>query len=495
MQYALISDGNADALPLIETDCLLVGLHDARTLAFSTLDQASGGLLTRLQAEGELRCEPGQSLLLHAPAGLRAHRLLLIGLGTQAALTPATLRKAYAVAAAQLAKTRAKRARWVLDPDPSALEAAVLALQEAQYVVPRQQRSPAEAPQPPAVEFSFAQATPEDATGQLQRAIAIADGIGLCRDLGNQPANVCTPAYLGQQAMALGEREGLAVEVLDQTQLRQIGMHALLAVGQGSPEPPCLIVFQHWGAGDDSAPLALVGKGVTFDAGGISIKPAQSMDEMKCDMCGGASVFGAMLAAARMRLPINLIGVVAACENMPDGHAFKPSDVIRTLSGTTVEILNTDAEGRLILADALTYVQQRFRPAAIVDIATLTGACVVALGAVHSGLFSNHDGLSGALQQAGQASGDTVWRMPLGKDYAEELDSKVADINNLGGGRAGGAITAAAFLEKFIETTPWAHLDVAGTAIQKGASGRPVKLLCQLLLDSQRWLPTLTTPA
>jgi leucyl aminopeptidase len=324
----------------------------------------------------------------------------------------------------------------------------------------------------------------EQARESIRVAVATANGVALARDLGNTPANVCTPAYLAETMQALGKAYGLDVEVFEREQIETMGLGAFLAVARGSVQPPKLIVIRHKGGAPEQAPVALVGKGVTFDSGGISIKPALAMEEMKYDMGGAASVLGTLLACAELALPIHVVGVVVACENMPAGNALKPGDVVRSLSGKQIEVLNTDAEGRLILCDALTYVQRRFSPALTIDIATLTGACVIALGHVHSGLYANDDALADALLAAGAPTCDTAWRMPLDDEYQEALKSTFADVVNLGG-RAG-SITAACFLQRFVDG-PWAHLDIAGTAWQsdakKGGTGRPVPLLTQFLVD------------
>jgi leucyl aminopeptidase len=318
--------------------------------------------------------------------------------------------------------------------------------------------------------------------------MAIAEGVSFARDLGNLPGNICTPTYLAKQARTLGKRfDALSVEILEEADMEALGMRALLSVSRGSREPAKLIVMRYNGApkGKDSVkPIVLVGKGLTFDAGGISIKPSEAMDEMKYDMAGGASVFGAVLAACEMALPIDIIGVVPSSENLPDGAANKPGDIIKSMSGQTIEILNTDAEGRLILCDALTYVE-RFDPAVVVDMATLTGACIVGLGRHPSGLFTPDDQLAAEITEAADAAADRVWRLPLWDDYQQQLDSNFADMANIGG-RDGGAITAAAFLSRYTKKYSWAHLDIAGTAWvtgkEKGATGRPVPLLSELLI-------------
>ncbi|MCG8377901.1 MAG: leucyl aminopeptidase, partial [Proteobacteria bacterium] len=315
---------------------------------------------------------------------------------------------------------------------------------------------------------------------------AIANGIRLTRDLANRPANICTPAYLAEQATSLAKTyRSLSVNVLDETEMKKLGMNSLLSVSQGSDEPAKLIILEHKGSKKTQKPIVLVGKGVTFDTGGISIKPSPAMDEMKYDMCGAASVIGTVSAVAELNLPINVVGVVPTTENMPSGTATKPGDIFTSMSGLTVEVLNTDAEGRLILCDAITY-SERFNPAVIIDIATLTGACVIALGKHASGLMSNHNPLARDLLNAGEEACDRAWQLPLWNDYQQQLNSPFADMANIGG-RDAGTITAACFLSRFAEKYHWAHLDIAGTAwlsgSKKGATGRPVSLLMQYILN------------
>jgi len=328
------------------------------------------------------------------------------------------------------------------------------------------------------------QAQVEQAANHAQ---AITTGMNFARDLGNLPPNVCHPSYIAEQARQLGKDfKGLKVEVLDEKKLRELGAGSFLAVSQGSDQPGCIVVMQYNGGKKGEQPYALVGKGITFDTGGISLKPGLGMDEMKYDMCGAASVLGTFRAALELQLPINLVGVLACAENMPSGGATRPGDIVTTLSGQTVEILNTDAEGRLVLCDALTYVE-RFKPRAVIDVATLTGACIVALGSQTSGLMSNDEELARQLLGAGQNADDRAWQLPLFDEYQEQLDSPFADIANIGGPKAG-TITAACFLSRFTKAYAWAHLDIAGTAWisggkEKGATGRPVPLLTQYLLD------------
>src|SRR5690606_7559417 len=323
----------------------------------------------------------------------------------------------------------------------------------------------------------------KSAESGLKRGQAVATGVGLAKDLGNLPPNVCTPTYLAEQAEALAKSYDLEVQVLERADMEKLGMGALLGVSQGSRQPPKLIVLQHKKGKKGEKRVVLVGKGITFDTGGISLKPGAEMDEMKYDMCGAASVLGTIKAVAELALPINLIGIIPTCENMPDGNAIKPGDILTSMSGQTIEVLNTDAEGRLILCDALSYAE-RFEPAAVVDIATLTGACVIALGHHLSGLFSNHDALARELLAAGESAQDRAWHMPMLEDYQGQLDSNFADMANIGG-RAAGSITAACFLSRFTKKYDWAHLDIAGTAWksgkEKGSTGRPVPLLTEFL--------------
>ncbi len=319
----------------------------------------------------------------------------------------------------------------------------------------------------------------------VEQGSAMVEGMNLAKDLGNLPPNICTPTYLGKTAQGLAKKTSLKVEVLGLKQIEALGMGSFLSVAKGSETPPQFIVIRHQGGKTGEAPIVLVGKGITFDTGGISLKPGEAMDEMKYDMCGAASVIGTMYSAALMKLKKNVIGVVPTCENMPSGRATRPGDIVKSMSGQTIEILNTDAEGRLILCDALTYVE-RFKPKAVIDVATLTGACVIALGHVHSGLFSDDESLVQALTKAGRTSLDTVWRLPLDAAYHEQLKSNFADVANIGG-RPGGSVTAACFLSRFTEKYKWAHLDIAGTAWKsgaaKGSTGRPVPLLVNYLLE------------
>ncbi len=477
------------------TGCVVVGVYEGRKLTGSAqmIDRAVKGFITDVLRRGDLEGKAGTTLLLQSVEGVPSDRILLVGLGKEREMGESAYRKGIDTAVKALRSTGATEATFFLTDlalrkrdTAYKVEQAVLGITEGMYRFDRMKSKSAE-PKRALRKVTLHVARRSDiAAGEaaVARAKAIAEGVALARDLGNLPANICTPSYLANEAQDLAKSHGLDCDVLDQKELEKLGMGAFLAVARGSRQPPKLIVLHHRGAKKkDGAPVVLVGKGVTFDTGGISLKPAPEMDEMKFDMCGAASVLGTMKAVALMKLPLNVIGIVPATENMPGGNAVKPGDIVTTMSGKTVEILNTDAEGRLILCDALTYAE-RFKPAAVVDIATLTGAMVIALGNIATGLFANTDSLARELLHAGEASWDRAWHLPLWDDYQEALKSNFADIPNIGS-RAGGAITAACFLERFTKAYPWAHLDIAGTAwksgADKGATGRPVALLANFL--------------
>jgi leucyl aminopeptidase len=476
------------------TACLVVGVHEGKKLTApaQAVDKAARGALTDVMRRGDHAGKLGSSLLLHKVRNVAADRVLLVGLGRERGYGEAAMRTAVAAAAKALRGTGAADATFcltdrVVNGHDLAWKAehAVLALNDTLY---RFDRMKSKAPDAKTALRKVTLLVPAAggvarAESGVERAQAIAEGVALAKDLGNLPGNVCTPTYLAEQARELGKRHGLRVEIHDQKDIEKLGMGCFLAVARGSREPAKLIVVEYQGGKRGAAPVALVGKGITFDTGGISIKPAGEMDEMKFDMCGAASVLGAIKAAALMRLPLNVVGIIPATENMPGGNAIKPGDIVTSMSGQTVEILNTDAEGRLILCDALTYAE-KYKPAAVVDIATLTGAMVIALGHVATGVFSNSDPLARELLQAGETAWDRAWHMPLWDDYQEMLKSNFADFPNIGT-RAGGSITAACFLSRFAKAYPWAHLDIAGTAwksgAEKGATGRPVALLAHFL--------------
>ena len=450
------------------------------------LDPALAALLADALAGEDFALKAGRTLYLHRPAGVKAPRLVLAAAPEG---KPKALRAALGASLALLKGSAARHVAVALaggaDLSEAHAEAFVLAVSEALYTYRHTKPS---APKPSALARATLLA-PKAAAKAAQRGLArgegIAAGVTLAREWANRPANHCRPRDLADEAKRLGKSHGLKVEVLDRKQAEALGMGAFLAVTQGSEEPPRFIVMRYEGAGKGAAPVVLVGKGITFDTGGISIKPSAEMDEMKFDMGGAASVLGTMRAVAELKPEVNLVGIVPTCENMPDGRAVKPGDVVTSMSGQTIEILNTDAEGRLILCDALTYAE-RLKPAAVVDIATLTGACVIALGHHRSGLFCADDELAQELLAAGDAGQDPCWRMPLDEEYDEALKSNFADMGNVGG-RAGGAVTAAMFLKKFTGKYRWAHLDIAGTAWKsgaaKGATGRPVPLLTHFVLS------------
>lgn len=480
-----------------KTACLAVGVFENRkfTPAAEQLNSTSNGHLLKLLKTGDFEGAPGQTLMLYDVPGITAQRILLVGCGNPAKMSLSGYMTVQLAAAKQLAGGNIGEAVSCLteievpDYDRSELTRyAVLAFEEALYRFDRF-KDPKRNRAPKLRKVVFAQASQKQLQANqaaVQQGQAIANGVNRAKTLGNLPGNVCTPSYLAKEAKAL-QREFTTIKtsVLDEPEMKKMGMGALLSVSNGSKEPAKLIVMEYNGK-KTAAPLIIVGKGITFDSGGISIKPAQAMDEMKFDMCGAASVFGTVAACAELKLPVNLVGIVAAAENMPGGSATRPGDIVTTLSGQTVEILNTDAEGRLVLCDTLTYAE-RFKPAAVIDIATLTGACIIALGRYPSGLLGNDSRLIDALKQAGERSGDRVWELPLWDDYAQLLKTNFADIANVGN-RDGGAITAASFLSHFTQKYPWAHLDIAGTAWKtgesKGATGRPVPLLMQYILSN-----------
>ncbi|MGE8689457.1 MAG: leucyl aminopeptidase [Achromobacter sp.] len=491
------------SLHQVKTAALAVGVYAEGVLspAADLIDRASNGAV-RSVVKAEFRGRAGSTLTLRNLPGVTAQRVVLVGLGKQeeySARAHASAEQAFASAcvAAQLAEgVSTLAANPIADVAIVArARSAAIAAGNAAYHYDASFGKPDRDARPKLKKIVQVVERADAAQAQkgLREGGAIANGMDLTRTLGNLPGNICTPTYLGETAKRLArEFKSLKVEVMDRKQVEALGMGSFLSVARGSEEALRFIVLRH--AGNKSAkksaksapgPIVLVGKGITFDAGGISLKPAATMDEMKYDMCGAASVLGSFRALAELELPLDVVGLIPACENLPSGKANKPGDVVTSMAGLTIEILNTDAEGRLVLCDALTYAE-RFKPSAVIDIATLTGACVVALGNVNSGLFSKHDALADALAAAGRASLDTAWRMPMDDAYQEQLKSNFADLANIGGPPAG-AVTAACFLSRFATAYPWAHLDIAGTAWRggkdKGATGRPVPLLMQYLLD------------
>ncbi|MEW5790478.1 MAG: leucyl aminopeptidase [Pseudomonadota bacterium] len=478
------------------TACLVIGVFEPRRLSQPGLeiDRYADHYLSSILRRGDIEGHLGQTLLLHNVPNILADRVLLIGCGKERDFRDKSYRKVIGAAIKTLNETgsmeavlylpelnvRGRELEWKVQ---HAVEAAI----ESLYRFDKY-KSDREEDRRPLRKITLAVPRRSDLRNSelaVARATAIAEGVRLAKDLANEPGNVCTPSYLAEQARALAEKYQLKATVLEREDMEQLGMRLLLGVAAGSTQPPKLIVLEYQGAGADEKPVVLVGKGLTFDAGGISLKPAAHMDEMKYDMCGAASVLGTIQVAAELKLPLNVVAVVPSTENLPDGKANKPGDIQQSMAGKTVEILNTDAEGRLILADALTYAQ-RFNPDVVIDVATLTGACVVALGHHAAGLMGNNDRLIKDLLEAGQESGDRAWQLPLWDDYQEQIKSPFADMANVGG-REGGAITGACFLSRFADDYKWAHLDIAGVAWKggekKGATGRPVPLLATYLIQ------------
>ncbi|MBP6653437.1 MAG: leucyl aminopeptidase [Propionivibrio sp.] len=475
--------------------CVVVGVFESRKLTSSAdlIDSASQSLLSDLLRRGDMDGKAGSTLLLHNVPGTVCDRVLLVGLGKEKEFRD----KAYCAAIRNTLKalrdTGAQNATIFLTEIPVAKrntgwrirQAAMLSLDSAyrfdQFKSKKNENHSKLRKLAFAVEQRSELALAEDALLQGQ---AIAEGMALAKTLGNLPGNVCTPTYLADTALQIAEDHAIQCEILERADMEALGMHSLLSVAKGSHQPPKLIVLQYKGGEESDKPLLLIGKGITFDSGGISLKPGEGMDEMKFDMCGAASVLGTLKAVALMKLPINLTVIVPTTENMPGGAASKPGDIVASMSGQTIEILNTDAEGRLILCDALTYAE-RFSPDAVIDVATLTGACVIALGHVATGLFANDDALARELLSAGDEALDRAWQMPLWDDYQDLLTSNFADMANIGG-RPAGSVSAACFLSRFAKKYEWAHLDIAGTAwksgAEKGATGRPVPMLAHYLL-------------
>ena len=473
--------------------CVVVGVYEGGKLsaAAQLLDKASEHHLSDLIARGDMNGKINTTLMLHHVTHIAAERVLMVGLGKANEFSAKQLIDVLQATFRALQKTACKdSALYLIDlpvkgrDESWKIMQTVLIATESSYRCDQLKSKPADAPTLRKILLGCVGKPGSAAQTALGQATAIAHGIKLTKDLGNLPGNICTPTYLADQAKTLAKEHKLKATILEEKDMQKLGMHSLLSVTHGSRQPAKLITLEYQGGDKKQKPVVLVGKGITFDSGGISLKPGADMDEMKYDMCGAASVLGTMQAIAEMGLKLNVVAVIPSCENMPDGAASKPGDIVKSMSGQTIEILNTDAEGRLILCDALTYAA-RFEPDTVVDIATLTGACVIALGHVASGLFSNEDKLAKELLDAGDYSYDRAWHMPLWDDYQQQLDSNFADMQNIGG-RAGGSITAACFLSRFTKDYRWAHLDIAGTAWKsgkdKGATGRPVPLLTQYLI-------------
>ncbi|MDF0604800.1 leucyl aminopeptidase [Neisseriaceae bacterium TC5R-5] len=478
-------------------ECVIVGVYESRklTLAADLLDRISNGFISEVMRHGDMEGKLGSTLVLHSVPHTVCQRVMLVGLGKERDFRAKEYREVIRASSKALASTSALEAvsylsevlvkkhdvEWMV-------EQAVVVTMDVFYRFDMFKSKKDEATREPRKLTLAVPRRNQLVEGEkgLSRGLAIGNGMKLAKDLGNLPGNVCTPSYLGQQAADLAAHFGAKAEIFGPEEIVTLGMQSFLAVAKGSVEEPRLLVLHYHGAKDaQDRPIVLVGKGITFDSGGISLKPGEAMDEMKYDMCGAATVLGTFRAVLEMKLPINLVVVVPTCENMPNGNALKPGDIVTSMSGQTIEVLNTDAEGRLILCDALTYAE-RFNPATVIDVATLTGACIIALGHIATALYSNQEHLARELLAAGDEVADRAWHMPLWDDYQEQLKSPFADMANIGG-RPGGSITAACFLSRFAKAYDWAHLDIAGTAWKggkdKGATARPVPLLVQFLQD------------
>jgi leucyl aminopeptidase len=485
-----IKNGNPEKQ---STDCVIVGVFEGQKLSESAknLDLASQKAISAVLKNGDIDGKLNATLVLHQVAGLETKRVLLVGLGKPAEFTEKHYRQVVRAAIKAIPNGVASVSLFLPELDvqnattASKVTLLVEVAMDATYQVNAVKSKKAEPKTLAKIAIHVEKADNAKAEAAVKRGLAIAEGVTLAKDLGNLPPNICTPSYLGDQAKKLGKQYGFKVQVLDKAAIEKLGMGSFLGVAQGSLEPPKLIVLQHLKGKKSQKPVVLVGKGITFDTGGISLKPGSDMDEMKYDMCGAASVLGTFKAIGELELAINAVAIIPTCDNMPSGNALKPGDILTSMSGQTIEVLNTDAEGRLILCDALTYAE-RFNPSTVVDIATLTGACVIALGQHASAVFSNKDALAHELIAAGETAHDRAWHMPMWDDYQGQLDSNFADMANIGG-RAAGSITAACFLSRYAKRFDWAHLDIAGTAWksgkEKGGTGRPVPLLTTFLIE------------
>jgi leucyl aminopeptidase len=475
-----------------KTDCVIVGIWESKKLATAAtvLDKASKGAIAAAAASGDVSGKVGSSLLLHGVAGVTAKRVLLVGFGDEAKYDTHTFCKAITSAFKALKPTAVTDVTLPLNTMLAKdiahkVEQTVIAAIDAAYRYTATKKSDNKNVGK-ALSFHLdGKADDKSIKAAIKKGEAIGEAMQLTKELGNLPPNIATPAYLAETAKRLAKEYKFKCTILEKKDMEKLGMNTLLSVSKGSYLPPKFIVLEHNGGKKGDKPTVLVGKGITFDTGGISIKPSAEMDEMKYDMGGAAAMIGTMKMVGMMKLPLNIVMLVPTCENMPGGNATRPGDVVTSMSGQTVEVLNTDAEGRLILCDALTYAE-RFKPDAVVDAATLTGAMVIALGHITSGLFANDDKLGWELVEAGNAAHDKAWLLPMSAEYDEQLKSNFADIPNISGGRAGGSITAACFLARFAKSYKWAHLDIAGTAwksgADKGATGRPVPLLSKFLM-------------
>ncbi|OQX09785.1 MAG: leucyl aminopeptidase [Thiothrix lacustris] len=491
MNYHFDSSANAAEL---HTDCVIVGVykHAKLSAAAAQIDTASAGAIRQHLDFGDFNGDKNRTSLLYNLPGVTAKRVLLVGMGEKDKLTLDTLTLMTQAAVNLLKTSKVNNAVSFLTDEiaseyiAAAVRQSVIAVADTLYTFDTYKSKKDDATRPALESWTVAHTIAGEFNTPLLQGNAIAEGMRVSRDLANSPGNVCTPTYLADIAKELANSSNkVDINILEEADMEALGMGSFLSVSKGSIEDGKMIILQYHGGNSGEAPFVLVGKGITFDTGGISLKPGNAMDEMKFDMSGAASVIGTLTACVGMQLPMNIVGVIAAAENMPSSKASKPGDIVTSMSGKTIEILNTDAEGRLVLCDALTYVE-RFNPVAVVDIATLTGACITALGHHICGLLSNNDALADEVLAAGKQANDEAWRLPMGEKYHDQLKSNFADLANIGG-PPGGTITAACFLSRFAESYPWAHLDIAGTAWKsgaaKGATGRPVPLLCQLLIN------------
>jgi leucyl aminopeptidase len=483
-----IKNGNPEKQ---RSDCLIIGVFEGGKLSASAqlLDDAAGNAISTVVKSGDMSGKIASTLLMHQLPNIVAKRVLLVGLGKVSELNTKEYLKVVRAAVKAIPSVAKDVGFYLTELAPAMTvheKTAQIAeiFSDATYQVNALKSKNPEVVALKKVAVFVEKEEEAEAKSALAQGLAIGEGVKMAKDLGNLPGNICTPTYLGKQAKQLAKDYGFKVEVLDRAQIEELGMGAFLGVAQGSDEPMRLIVLQHKKGKKDQKPVALVGKGITFDSGGISLKGGSEMDEMKYDMCGAASVLGTFKTIGELDLPINAVGIIPTCDNMPSGKALKPGDIVTSMSGQTIEVLNTDAEGRLVLCDALTYAE-KFDPSTVVDVATLTGACVVALGQHASAVYSNKDAIAAELIAAGEAAHDRAWHMPLWEDYQQQLDSNFADMANIGG-RAAGSITAACFLSRFAKKYDWAHLDIAGTAWKsgkdKGGTGRPVPLLSTFLI-------------
>ncbi|MDO9268378.1 MAG: leucyl aminopeptidase [Methylobacter sp.] len=490
-------DYSIETAPLeeLQCDCIIVGVYQDRQLSPSAiaLNNSTHGLINNIVNRGDLSGKNGETVLINAIPDSKIERILLVGLGENKPLSGKDYKKALLAAINSLKKPQIKSVVCCLaecdvtDRNRQWKSQQIIEVfNDAAYQFTHTKSDKETESKIEKISIAATENERALAHSGLLQGKAVAEGMNLTKYLGDLPGNICTPAYLAEQAIELGKKyAGLTVKILEESDMTALGMGAFLSVSRGSRQPAKLITLDYQGGEKNAKPIVLIGKGLTFDAGGISLKQAPGMDEMKYDMCGGATVLGTLLAVAQMQLPLNIIGLIPSSENLPDGDANKPGDIVTSMSGKTIEILNTDAEGRLLLCDTLTYAEH-YNPEVVIDIATLTGACGVALGRVASGLLGNDDTLCNELTAAGETANDSIWRLPLWEEYQEQLKSNFADMANVGG-KDGGTITAACFLARFAEKFRWAHLDIAATAWRtgptKGATGRPVPLLSQYLIN------------